>query len=87
MQYVDVFVLIHLFLIISYYRTAANGHGKRRGLAASASASDRGDLGRAYRCARSEIRWQKCYSLFIDNINISLFIRTTTLAVISVILS
>ena len=87
MQYVDVFALINLFLIISYYRTAASEHGKCRGLAASASASDRGEPAHAYRCARSELCWQKCYSLFIDNINILLFIRTTTLAVISVILS
>ena len=84
MQYVDVFALINLFLIISYYRTASSEHGKRHGLAASAS--DRGDPGCAYRFARNEICWQNCYSLFIDNINILLFIRTTTLAVISVIL-
>ena len=84
MQHVDVFAWINLFLIISYYRTAASEHGKRHGLAASAS--DRSDPGRAYRFARSEICWPNCYSLFIDNINILLFIRTTTLAVISVIL-
>ena len=52
MQYVDDFALIHIFLIISYCRTAASEHGKRH----------------AYSFARSEIRWQNCYSLFIDNI-------------------
>ena len=65
MQYVDVFALINLFLI-SYCRTAASEHGKRCGLAATAS--DRGDPGCAYSCARSEICWQNCYSLFIDNV-------------------
>ena len=72
MQYVDVFALINLFLIISYCRSrttdgyATSEHGKRRGLVASATASDRGNTGGAYSCARSEIRWQNCCSLFID---------------------
>ena len=72
MQYVDVFALINLFLIISYCRSlttngyAASEHGKRRGLAASATASDRGNPGSVYSCARSEIRWQNCCSLFIN---------------------
>ena len=55
MQYVDVFALIKLFLIISCYRTAANEHGKRRGLAASASASDRAT--RAVRIDAREVKF------------------------------
>ena len=41
----------------------ASEHGKRRGLAASATANDMGGPGSAYSCARSEICWQNCYSL------------------------
>ena len=57
------------FSLIIY---VAYEHAKRRGITALATACDRSDPGRAYSCARSEIRWQnrinmkKCYPLFIN---------------------
>ena len=33
-------------------------HAKRRGITALTTACDRSDQGRAYSCARNEIRWQ-----------------------------
>ena len=43
------------FSLIIY---VAYEHAKRRGITALATACDRSDPGRAYSCARSEIRWQ-----------------------------
>ena len=69
MQYVDFFALINLFLIISYYRTAASEHGKYRGLVASASASDRGDPG--VLIDAREVKFVGKIVIFIyDNINV-----------------
>ena len=43
------------FSLIIY---VAYEHAKRRGITALATACGRSDPGRAYSCARSEIRWQ-----------------------------
>ena len=43
------------FSLIIY---VAYEHAKRRGITALATACDRRDPGRAYSCARSEIRWR-----------------------------